>query len=42
MVESVKKIEGFENYSVSDLGKVRNDKSGRIKNVKNQLMVTSE
>ena len=26
----LKKIEGFENYSVSDLGNVRNDKTGRI------------
>ena len=25
-----KKIEGFENYSVSDFGNVRNDKTGRI------------
>ncbi len=30
MVETYKKIEGFENYSVSDHGNVRNDKTGRI------------
>ncbi len=30
MVETYKKIEGFENYSVSDHGHVRNDKLGRI------------
>ena len=30
MVETFKKIEGFENYSVSDHGNVRYDKSGRI------------
>ena len=30
MVETYKKIEGFENYSVSDFGNVRNDKTGRI------------
>ncbi len=30
MVETFKNIEGFENYSVSDLGNVRNDKTGRI------------
>ena len=30
MEETYKKIEGFENYSVSDFGNVRNDKSGRI------------
>ena len=30
MVETYKKIDGFENYSVSDLGNVRNDKTGRI------------
>ena len=30
MVETFKTIEGFENYSVSDLGNVRNDKTGRI------------
>ena len=29
-MENWKKIEGFENYSVSDLGRVRNDKTGRI------------
>ena len=28
MVETYKKIEGFENYSVSDFGNVRNDKTG--------------
>lgn len=27
-----KKIEGFDNYSVSDTGEVRNDATGRIKN----------
>ena len=31
MVETYKKIEGFENYSVSDFGNVRNDKTGKIK-----------
>jgi hypothetical protein len=30
MVETYKKIEGFENYSVSDHGNVINDKTGRI------------
>ena len=30
MVETYKKIEGFENYSVSDWGNVRNDKTGRV------------
>ncbi len=30
MVETYKKIVGFENYSVSDLGNVINDKTGRI------------
>ena len=30
MVETFKKIEGFVNYSVSDHGNVRNDKTGRI------------
>ncbi len=30
MVETYKKIVGFENYSVSDHGNVRNDKLGRI------------
>ena len=30
MVETYKKIEGFENYSISDLGNVRKDKTGRI------------
>ena len=30
MQETYKKIEGFENYSVSDFGNVRNDKLGRI------------
>ncbi len=30
MVETYKKVEGFENYSVSDHGNVRNDKLGRI------------
>ena len=30
MVETYKKIEGFENYSVSDFGNVRNNKTGRI------------
>ena len=30
MVEIYIKIEGFENYSVSDHGNVRNDKTGRI------------
>ena len=30
MVETYKKIEGIENYSVSDFGNVRNDKTGRI------------
>ena len=30
MNEIFKKIDGFENYSVSDHGKVRNDKTGRI------------
>ena len=30
MIETYKKIEGFENYSVSDHGNVRNDKTGRI------------
>ncbi len=30
MVETYKQIEGFENYSVSDYGNVRNDKTGRI------------
>ena len=29
-----KKIAGFENYSVSDQGNVRNDKNGKVKNVK--------
>ncbi len=30
MVETYKKIEGFENYSVSDFGNIRNDTTGRI------------
>ncbi len=30
MVETYKIIEGFEKYSVSDHGNVRNDKTGRI------------
>ncbi len=30
MVETYKKIEGFENYSVSDFGNARNDKTGRV------------
>ena len=30
MVETYKKSEGFEVYSVSDHGNVRNDKTGRI------------
>ena len=30
MVETYKKIKGFENYSVSDHGNVRIDKLGRI------------
>ena len=30
MNETYKKIEGFENYSVSDFGNVRNDKTGRV------------
>ncbi len=30
MVETYKNIEGFENYSVSDYGNVRNNKTGRI------------
>ncbi len=30
MVETYKKIEGFENYSVSDYGNVRNNDTGRI------------
>ena len=30
MVEIFKKIEGFENYSVSDHGNARNDTTGRI------------
>ncbi len=30
MVETFKNIEGFENYSVSDYGNVRNNKTGRI------------
>jgi hypothetical protein len=29
MVETYKKIEGFENYSVSDFGNVRNDNTGK-------------
>ena len=30
MTETYKNIEGFENYSVSDYGNVRNDKTGKI------------
>ena len=30
MIETYKKIEGFENYSVSDFGNVRNDNTGII------------
>ena len=30
MVETFKKFDGFENYSVTDHGNVRNDKTGRI------------
>ena len=30
--ENWKKVEGFDNYSVSDLGNLRNDKTGRIFN----------
>ena len=30
-METYKKIQGYENYSVSDFGNVRNDKTGRIK-----------
>jgi hypothetical protein len=33
-MESWKIIEGFENYSVSDHGNVKNNKTGRIKKVK--------
>ncbi len=33
-MESWKIIEGFENYMVSDHGRVKNNKTGRIKNVK--------
>ncbi len=33
-METYKIIEGFENYSVSDHGNVKNNKTGRIKNVK--------
>jgi hypothetical protein len=29
-MEEWRQIEGYENYSVSDLGNVRNDKTGRI------------
>ena len=32
-METYKVIEGFETYSVSDLGNVKNNKTGRIKNV---------
>ena len=35
-----KKVVGFENYSVSDHGNVRNDKNGRIKT--NSATDTSE
>ena len=31
MVETYKQIEGFENYSVSDFGNVRNNKTRKIK-----------
>ena len=30
MIETYKKIEGFENYSVSDHGNVRNDTKGKV------------
>jgi hypothetical protein len=30
MVEIYKKVEGFENYSISDHGNVRNDKTGKV------------
>ena len=33
MVETYKKIEGFENYSVSDFGNVKNITTGKIKTV---------
>ena len=33
MVETFKKIEGYENYSVSDWGNVRDDQLGRIKTI---------
>ena len=33
-METFKIIEGFENYSVSDHGNVKNNKTGRIKKVK--------
>ena len=43
-MEIWKKIEGFENYSVSDQGRVRRDNSGRIlkpgKNIPGYLMVS--
>jgi hypothetical protein len=32
-METYKVVKGFENYSVSDHGNVKNNKSGRIKNV---------
>ena len=37
-METYKKIQGFENYSVSDFGNVRNDKFGKcIKDVTTQM-----
>ena len=39
MVETYKKIEGFENYSVSDLGNVREDIYGKIQKLKLIKMV---
>ena len=30
-METFKKIEGFEDYSISDHGNVRNDKTGKIR-----------
>lgn len=32
-VETFVKIEGFDNYEVSNLGKVRNIKSGKVLNL---------
>jgi hypothetical protein len=35
IMEEFRKIDGFQNYSISNLGKVRNDRTNRILKVGN-------